>query len=68
MGLNIELYLSYDEKAFRMALSHFFIFEISISIFVVYCNAEAIKNLTKTNWAGRAPTASLAERIRLVDL
>ena len=67
LGLNIESYLSYDGKAFRIAIKLFYIFKISIFVIAHTKMLEAIKN-DQENWAGRAGTSSLTKRIRLVSL
>ena len=66
LGSNIELYLNYDGKAFRIAIWLFFIFKTSIFNLVVHSTQKQLK-MTKKNWAGRAPTCSLTKRIRLVS-
>ena len=51
LGLNIESYLNYDGKALRMASKHFFIFKMSILIFIVHSLQNQLK-MTKKNGPG----------------
>ena len=63
LGLNIESYLNNVRKAFRMALNHFFVFKISISILVVHRRTKSIKN-DQEKLGREAPTRKKSERIR----
>ena len=53
LGLNIQSYLKYDGKAFRIAIRLFFIFKITISIVVVHSHKNELK-MTKKIGPGSA--------------
>ena len=66
LGFNIESYLHYDGKAFRIAIKLFFIFKISISILVVHRRTKSIKN-DQEKLGREARTRKKRERKRLVS-
>ena len=64
LGLNIESYIIYDGKAFRIAIKLFYIFKISIFVIAHTKIPRKQLKMTEENWAGRAGTSSLTKRIR----
>ena len=63
LGLNIESYLNYDGKAFKIALNLFLPSKYRSLSLISHSPQNQLK-MTKENWAGRAPTCKKSERNR----